>query len=561
MDWTYSENLHRRDRLAALAEGFVAALRMLIAESRAPHSGGYDPSDFPLARLDQSALDRIVGADRDVEDIYPLAPGQQAMLGHTLAEPTPGVYTLQWRCTLHGPLDAAAFERAWQRVVERHAVLRTAFAWQGLDQPLQLVRRSAPPACEQHDLRGLETVEQQRRLDALLAGDQARGYDVSRAPLLRLMLVRLADERYHFCWSYHHLLLDGWSISPLLHEVLTLYDAIRRPATTAAEPAPAYAGYERRRRKTGPLGQRAQLPQVRPYRDYIAWLQEQDVSSAAQFWRAYLAGAVPFRLDGERIRSVATSDESIVEGRLKKDDTVFVVGRWSVVEQSPPETIAQLHYDEQHQRLDEATTAALRALAQQAQVTPNTLVQGAKALLLSRLSDRDEVIFGVTVAGRPAALTDVETIVGPFINTLPLRVAVPRNMQLLPWLKRLQQRQAELAQYDDTPQAQALAWADLDVDTPLFETILRFQNYPLDSSLWRREGLEIRDVRWFDRWHYPISFVVEPGVELTLGATYDRRRFDAESIGWMLEQLRAMLEHFTTNPDIILHDIFEKVQI
>ena len=212
-------------------------------------------------------------------------------------------------------------------------------------------------------------------------------------------------------------------------------------------------------------------------------------------------------------------------------------------------------------RLPAESTAALRTLAQQAQVTLNTLVQGAKALLLSRLSDRDEVIFGVTVAGRPTALADVETIVGPFINTLPLRVAVPPNMRLLPWLKRLQQRQAELTQYDYTPLEQALTWAGLDADAPLFETILRFQNYPLDSSLWRRDGLEIRDVRWFDRWHYPISFVVEPGAELILGATYDRRRFNTDIVGRMLEQLQAVLEHFTTNSDIILIDILEKIQM
>jgi amino acid adenylation domain-containing protein/non-ribosomal peptide synthase protein (TIGR01720 family) len=529
MDWVYSENLHRRETIAALAEGFVAALRMLIAESRAPHAGGYDPADFPLAQLDQAALDRIVGADRDVEDIYPLAPGQQAMLGHALAHSAPGIYTLQWRCSLHGPLDVAAFERAWQRVVERHTALRTAFVWQALERPLQIVRRSAPPAWERHDLSGLAPAEQQRQLDALIAIDQARGYDLERARLLRLMLARLADERYDFCWSYHHLLLDGWSVSPLLHEVLTLYDVIRRPVTSPAGQAPAYAGYERRRRKTGPLSQRPQLPQARPYSDYIAWLQQQDMVAAAQFWRAYLTGAAPFRL----------AEEPSKQGKITP----------------------QLHYDEQQIRLPAASTAALRTLAQQAQVTLNTLVQGAKALLLSRLSDRDEVIFGVTVAGRPTALADVETIVGPFINTLPLRVAVPPNMRLLPWLKRLQQRQAELTQYDYTPLEQALTWAGLDTDAPLFETILRFQNYPLDSSLWRRDGLEIRDVRWFDRWHYPISFVVEPGAELILGATYDRRRFETKTIRWMLKQLQAILERFANRSEKTLADTLDYIEM
>ncbi len=465
-----------------------------------------------MAHLDQPALDHIVGAGRDVAEIYPLAPGQQAMLEHAQRDPAPGVYTLQWRCTLHGAIDAAALRQAWQRAVDRHAALRTGFAWVGLAQPLQIVYRHASPPWQQHDLRGQAPAEQQRQLDALLTGDQARGFELARAPLLRLMLIQLANDRYYFCWSYHHLLLDGWSVGPLLREVLTLYDAAR--AADAGLIERAYPGYERRRRKTGPLEAEPRLPPVRPFRDYIAWIEHQDQTAAESFWRTYLRGAAPFRVSG----------------------------------QARPEQ----GYAEQQRHISAAATAALRALGQRGQVTLNTLVQGAKALLLSRYSGREELIFGVTVAGRPASL---------FINTLPLRVAVSPGERLLPWLRRLQTQQAELAQFDHIPLAQALAWAGLDAGAPLFETILRFQNYPLDSSLWQRAGLEIRDITWFDRWHYPLCFVVEPGAELTLGATYDRRRFGDMQIAQMLEQMQNILEYFTFSFEQKLEGILDSIEV
>jgi non-ribosomal peptide synthetase component F len=238
---------------------------------------------------------------------------------------------------------------------------------------------------------------------------------------------------------------------------------------------------------------------------------------AESFWRTYLGGAATFQVSGH--------------------------------------TRSEQGYAEQQRRLSAAATAALRALAQRGQVTLNTLVQGAKALLLSRYSGHEEVIFGVTVAGRPASLGSVETIVGPFINTLPLRIAVPPGERLLPWLRRLQTLQAGLAQFDHTPLAQALAWAELDAGAPLFETILRFQNYPLDSSLWQRAGLEVRNIAWFDRWHYPLCFVVEPGAELTLGATYDRRRFGDTQIAQMLEQMQSILELFISDPGRTLGEV------
>jgi hypothetical protein len=201
---------------------------------------------------------------QNVEAIYPLSPMQEGMLFHTLYAPASGVYFQQVVCTFGGGLDAAALRRAWQGVVERHAVLRTAFVWERRDKPLQVVRRRAVLPWEEQDWRGLGPEEQEARLEAYLAADRERGFDPAKSPLMRCALMRVGDDRYEFVWSHHHILLDGWSISLLLGEVFMLYEAARG-------------------------GRELQLEPPRPYRDYILWLKKQSLGEAENFWRRTLA--------------------------------------------------------------------------------------------------------------------------------------------------------------------------------------------------------------------------------------------------------------------------------
>ncbi|RMF35672.1 MAG: non-ribosomal peptide synthetase, partial [Chloroflexi bacterium] len=283
---------------------------------------------------------------RNIEDIYPLSPMQQGMLFHSLYAPETGVYFEQSSWTLRGPLDVPAFERAWQQVMDRHPVLRTAFLWEGLEEPLQVVYRRVDLPLEKLDWRGLPEAEQAERLAAFLQADRERGFNLAEPPLIRLTLIRTAEEAYQFVWSHHHSLMDGWSQPILVREVFTLYEALRR-------------------------GQIISLPPARPYRDYIAWLQAQDRAKAEAFWREMLAGftaPTPLTVDVPPARSRPA------EGQ---DD-----------------------YAMQRILLPAETRAALDALARKHQLTLNTLVQGAWALLLSRYSGEDDVVFGATVSGR-----------------------------------------------------------------------------------------------------------------------------------------------------------------
>ncbi|WP_445246414.1 amino acid adenylation domain-containing protein, partial [Microcoleus sp. OTE_8_concoct_300] len=435
-----------------------------------------------------------------MEDLYELSPMQQGMLFHSLAAPESGVYIESLSCTVQGNLDISAFKRAWQKVVERHPVWRTSFYWEGFDKPLQVVNRCVSLPWQQHDWRGRSPVDQQEQLEAFLEAERKRGFELSEAPLMRLALIQMDDDVYEFIWSHHHLLLDGWSLSLVLKEVFAFYEAFCQ-------------------------GQDLHLKRSRPYRDYIAWLQEQDLTVAEAFWRQVLSGlSAPTPLTVDRaLGSLSSEVES---------------------------------YDEQEIQLSVAATTAFQSLARQHQLTVNTLVQGAWAILLSRYSGQEDVVFGATVSGRPADLAGVESMVGLFINTLAIRVQVSPQAFLSDWLQQLQAQLVELRQYEYSSLVQVQGWSDVPRGLPLFESIVVFENYPIDASLQKQGGsLEFRNVRSFERTNYPLTLVALPGAQLSLQLSYDCRRFEVATISRMLRHLPTLLEGMVVNPGQRLNNL------
>ncbi|HYN85682.1 MAG TPA: amino acid adenylation domain-containing protein [Pyrinomonadaceae bacterium] len=436
-----------------------------------------------------------------MEAIYPLSPMQQGMLFHSLYAPEAGLYLEQLNWTLRGELDAEALRRAGARAMERHTILRTAFFWEGTDEPLQVVgERGALPMTE-HDWRGLAHDEQERRLADFLREDRARGFDLARAPLMRLALIRREDDLHQLIWTHHHLLMDGWSASTLVGEVSAVYEAMRR-------------------------GEKARLERPRPYGDYIAWLQRQDLRRAESYWRETLRGftaPTPLGVD----RAPAASAEG-----------------------------AEQQHDKKLATLSAEATAALAAVARRGKLTLNTLVQGSWALMLSRYSGEDDVVFGSVVSGRPADLPGVETMVGMFINTLPVRVATPPDAALPAWLGELQERQAEARQYEYSPLAQVQAWSEVPRDLPLFESVFVFENFPVHFSEGAQDSpVEIQDVWIVERANYPLTVVAVPGPELKLVAFYDRARFDDATIDRMLGHWRTLLEDVAARPEQTLREV------
>ncbi|HEX7175844.1 MAG TPA: amino acid adenylation domain-containing protein, partial [Pyrinomonadaceae bacterium] len=434
-----------------------------------------------------------------IEDIYPLSPMQQGILFHALLNVDTAVYVEQLTCAVSGPLDVGAFKSAWQRLIERHSILRTAFVWEGLREPMQYVVREASFGCVEDDWRGLPAAEGEERLRQYLRQDRARGMALNEAPLMRAALFRRAEQDYQFVWSYHHLLLDGWSGALLFQEALTLYKSLRRGETPRLDP-------------------------VRPFGDYIEWLQRQPLSAAESFWRGALRGlSTPTPLWLDRAPTGGLDQAS--------------------------------RHDRQETILPAALTRELTSLARRNQLTLNTMIQGAWALLLGRYSGQEDVMFGATVSGRPAALAGVETILGNFINTLPVRVQLNPDAVIIDWLKELQDAQAEARQYDYVTVAQIQGWSDVPRGMPLFESVVVFENYPTNSAFgagaWEEEAeLRLSEIRSDDLINFPLALGAEPGTasELTLRLVYDARRFDDAVVGDMLGHLRTTLEVFARDP-------------
>ncbi|MBF1988706.1 MAG: amino acid adenylation domain-containing protein, partial [Fischerella thermalis M58_A2018_009] len=436
---------------------------------------------------------------KNIADFYPLSPMQQGILFHCLADPKSGVYFDQFSCTIEGNLNIAAFHRAWQQVLNRHSILRTCFLWEGLKEPVQVVHRQVKLPFVHQDWRHLSSVAQQEQIEAFLPSDRCQGFNLTVAPLMRLLLIQLTDHSYHFIWSSHHLLLDGWSVPLIFQEVLAFY-------------------------KTFAQGQTLFLPSPRPYRDYIVWLQQQNLFEAETFWRQTLKGFTAPTKIGENQNNQQTSTDN---------------------------------YKEQQLRLQASTTAALQSLAQKHQLTLNTLVQGAWALLLNRYSGEADVLFGVTVSGRPAALPKAESMVGLFINTLPFRVEVDPEAFLLPWLKQVQVQQVETRQYEYSPLVEIQGWSEVNRGLPLFESILVFENYPVDISL-SEPGLDlaIKNFRSIEQTNYPLTLSVIPGRELLLTIAYNEgERFAAATIERMLGHLATLLNTMVANPQQRLKEL------
>ncbi len=497
---TYSEKVFQPATIERFGESLQRNLRALIAHCQSPEAGGFTPSDFPLAALTQSELSLVVGSNKQIEDIYPLTPFQHGLLFHALYAPDSDVYFMQLSVTIEEQqLDVASFRRAWQRVVDRHSVLRTAFVWEGVTEALQVVHQQVTLPWQEFDWRDLSATEQKEQLGIFLKNDERRGFVHSEAPLMRCTLIRLEEDTYRFVWSVHHLLLDGWAMMHVVKELFDFYDAS--------------AG-----------GKDFSAAMSRPFRDYIAWLQQQDQAKAEAFWRRALAG-----FTSPTMLEIARQD---FDQEAKED------------------------YFDQRYTLSRETSDALKEFARRHHLTLNTIVQGVFGLLLGRYSASDDVVFGATVSGRPATLLGVESMVGVFLNTLPVRVRISQNDSLISWLKQLQEQQADAQQYEYTPLPRMQAWSDVPRGTPLFETILVYENYPVDASLkQRREGLMLKDISSIDRANYPLAVGASPGVQLHFRFSYDRRVYEDETIAHMFGHLQTLLEAVLANPEQRLVDL------
>jgi amino acid adenylation domain-containing protein len=431
--------------------------------------------------------------NHDVESIWHLAPMQQGMLFHSTASQDAFAYCDQSVFLLHGPLNVKAFRRAWEKVLARHQALRSLFLWEGLSKPLQVVRRDAKLRLVELNWCDMQSDERKRALQDYLHQDRCQRFDFERAPLFRLALIHAEEECYYLIYTAHHLILDGWSIALAFREVWNYYCAYS-------------------------AGDELELPPPRPYVDFVRWLQQQDMAAAELFWRETLRNlAAPTPLPLSR-----GQDGNLPAANVSHKTRVL--------------------------RLETATTIRLQELARKQQLTLNTILQGAWAVLLSRYSGSPDVVFGATVSGRTADLVGIEQIVGLFINTLPVRAIARSQERLLPWLADLQLQQAKAQQYGYASLAEIQQWGEMRGGEPLFQTLLVFQNYPIEMSSGEAKGVRVELYQNIDNSPYPITLVASHRGALEIRVLHEES-IASEAVERMLTHLQVLLGKIADSPN------------
>ncbi|TDB98025.1 amino acid adenylation domain-containing protein [Actinomadura sp. 7K534] len=424
-----------------------------------------------------------------LEDILPLSPLQQGLFFHALYDSEKDVYTAQIVFDLRGPLDVAALRAAAATLLRRHANLRAGFRQRKEGSPVQVVHREVRLPWNDADLSALPEDERDARARDLADAERARPFDMTRPPLLRFLLIKLADGLHRMVFTNHHILLDGWSTPVLQTELFALYLA---------------------------KGDDTGMPRVAPYKNYLAWLAAQDRQAAEDAWRRSLDGV--------------------------HEPTLVAPGAPEPGAESPGRV---------RTRLTEDLTAALSARARAQGVTLNTVLQLAWGTLLSRLTGSTDVVFGAAVSGRPPELPGVEQMIGLFINTLPIRVRVRPADTVAEALTRLQDEQAALMPHHHLglSDIQRLSGTGTLFDTM---TVLENYPFDPDAAGTALGGLTLHDVDGYDASHYPLTFAAVPGRGLSLRIDHRADLFTEDDARRLMRRFVRILEAVAYRPDLPL---------
>ncbi|MDR6224080.1 non-ribosomal peptide synthetase [Desmospora profundinema] len=433
-----------------------------------------------------------------IEKVYNLSPMQEGMLYHFLLHENTATYFQQMTFSIEGNMDVSAFKESIQRLVQRHEILRTAFFYQKIEKPKQVVLTSREVPVHVKDLSHLSAEESQSAILSYQQEDRRQSFDLQKDSLMRFALFKRGVKEVTVVWSFHHILLDGWSVGNLIRELFAIYSRIQQ-------------------------NQPLRLEEIKPYQAFIEWLEERDPIDSLSYWREYLAGYEE--------RACLPRKQNRLEGQEAYRECTFAIS--------------------------EEMTQALIQFSKQHHVTLNTTFQALWAVLLQRYANQEDVVFGAVHSGRSAAIDGMEKMVGLFINTVPVRIKSSSG-SFAALVRTMQKQALQSEMYGHCPlyevQKQSVH------KEALFDHLLVFENYPLDQEvvhLFQSEGQEIhiRDVNCFERTNYPLSIAVMPGRSIQVKLTYDAAVFEPTWILRIENHLKQVAQTVLAQPEISVQQI------
>jgi amino acid adenylation domain-containing protein/non-ribosomal peptide synthase protein (TIGR01720 family) len=481
----YSRNLYKPETIQSFCDLYISELEVIIEHCQSGLHGSYSDGDFPLTKLiapDYAELFQKFALN--IEDIYPLSPMQEGMVFHSRYSESSGAYIIQMSCDMTGDFNPQSFQLAWDKVLNRHPSLRSAIYQSTESQDYQIVLQDIAPQWQILDWTKASSSEQATLWTELLSKDRTQDYTLGSVPLMRFYLAEDAQHQWKFLWSHHHILTDGWCLPILLREVLHFYSN----------------------------GDGKELANPPPYREYIRWLGKQDMHAAKEYWVRYLDGfdaPTPLGISNGNLQSSASQPSN---------------------------------YQELNHLCSIELTSALSDLAKNDRLTLSNILQGTWATLLSIYSQSNDVVFGATVSGRPPELSGVEDMVGLFINTLPVRAHLKPNQTIVEFLTGLLDDQMESDRFSYTPLVTIHGCSSVPSRLSLFDSILVFENYPLDSSIDEQaQALAIKNLQVHEQTNFPLTITASGGIQIPIKIAFDQSLIPSEKIDQLFTHYQNLL--------------------
>jgi amino acid adenylation domain-containing protein/non-ribosomal peptide synthase protein (TIGR01720 family) len=508
---SYSKAQYKSETIQKLLNRWEALLNDLISYCTSREKKELTPSDFTYRQLSIEELERLK-REYIIEDIYGLTPLQEGMLFHALYQMDVSTDFVQNSYRLQGELDLEIVKKSLNELFKRHDILRTVFVYEGLRRPLQVVLEGRQVDFYTEDIRQtIAEPEKEKYVKEFIEKDRRRAFNLSKDALMRVSVIQSADESYEFTWSFHHILMDGWCMAIIMREFFELYTAYRenRPY---------------------------RLPAVIPYRRYIEWLERRDKSESQRYWAEYLDSYEEFA-GIPRVNSLNTL--LTVESGYAREEVVF--------------------------SLTGGKTGRLNELAGKSHVTVNTVVQTLWGILLAKYAGRNDVVFGAIVSGRPSELEGVESILGLFINTIPVRIRI--NDEEKTTFKELLQSVQKTAIESEPHHYYPLAriQAENPLKNHLLDHIIAFENFPIEEQIegiiigdGRKGGagdLRVSDARAFGQTNYDFNVVIGLLEQMVINFIFNGNVYQKQMVERIARHFEKVVDHVIAGDDLEIEDI------
>jgi non-ribosomal peptide synthase protein (TIGR01720 family) len=488
---SYSKEIYNEEQVQEFGHLFKTALQAVAAHCISVITPGYTPSDFPYAKLTQERLDEVMAGYTHLEEVYAATSMQKSIFFHALTSGQPGVYVNQHHGHTSG-IDRDILYRSLQQLIERHSILRTAFVMCELNGVLQVVNKKVQPELKYVDVRHLNKNARALEIEKLVEAEALTGFEFETAPLLRVTLVHTDGNNHYMIMTFHHIILDGWSVPVLFYELSNIYESLLNKRSSTLQAAT-------------------------PYSAYMKWISRLSKQDLAAFWRGELKG----------LRSATTL---------------------SALPAAAPQGNMREGYEQAFFTVSEDLSGALKGQASKTEVTVNAFLVAAWALLLNKYTGQEDVVFGITVSGRSGGPAGIESMVGLFINTIPFRVNCGHEQERGEWIKEIQRTRMEIEAHSFLGMNEIARQSSLDSQQPLFDTLLVHQNYPVNLHEKESNGTSVINyvsAGFRDENNFPLTIQVSERKQLQFTIIYQRDLFDHKFIEQLAADWQAILEWLT----------------